>query len=120
MIGDACPVFRFVEQLSYVLKAHLAKGAPHENLLVRVRQLMQQTPYLPCVLTAQQYFIRRFPCFYKLPNICRVFRPAALFQVGIVTVLCNLTQPHANITVAAKSINALQRAKESLAGNILG
>ena len=110
-----------MEQLPNVLEAHFAKGAPHENLLVRVRQLMQQTPYLPCVLTAQQYFIRRFSCFrYKLFNILRVFRPSALFQVGVVTVLCNLTQPHANITVAAKGINALQRAKERFAGNILG
>ena len=110
---------------TYIDRALSAKTADRPEFQRMIKdsakeQLMQQTPYLPCVLTAQQYFIRRFPCFYKLLNICRVFRPAALFQVGVVTVLCNLTQPHANITVAAKGINALHRAKESLAGNILG
>ena len=45
--------------------------------------------------------------------------PAALFQMGIVTILCDLTQPHPDVAIPPKAVNAAKRTEEGFAGNIL-
>ena len=81
MIGDTRPVLRLLKTLPNLLETHLTKNSPHENLFIRVGQLMQQLFYLPNSLAAQQDFLGQFLRFQHIPfYVRRELGLTALFQ----------------------------------------
>ena len=67
---------------------------------------MQQFPYRICVLLFAEHFVKRqggvrmvFQFF-----MAEIRNLAVVFQICIVTVFCNLTQPDPHITITAKMV----------------
>jgi hypothetical protein len=122
MISDTRPVFGFAEQLAYLLIAELCKYAPHKHLSVRVGNRAQDFPRPHCLITLQYllFGVSLKGGQIEENGIIDAIRPSGFFEISIIAVFCYLTQPNADVALAAKAFYRTHGLIESFARDILG
>ena len=116
MKHDAGPVLRFLKQGADAPEAQLSVDPKHEDLLIR---LLQPVQHRLCLLRQRRAdgLLLYVPALRKL--LRQFCQTAVLSQIRNIAVFRDAAEPEAQIAVAAKAVDRLQRFQKGLLRDVL-